>query len=205
MNHQHVWQPSSSGSPKTLLMLHGTGGDEHSLLPLASVLDSEASVLSVRGNVLEGSAPRLFRRLAEGVFDVADLIQRTNDLADFLLDAEARYNFDRTRMVAVGYSNGANIAAALLLLRPESLCGGMLVRSMPPLEPETAPNLVGKHVLMLSGDSDPILPVQEAQRLQSMFRTYGAEITFELLRAGHELTRRDVELGQQWLASLSAA
>ena len=201
MKHNHIFEPASAPSSRTLLVLHGTGGDEHSLLPLARALDGNAALLSARGNVLEGSAPRFFRRLAEGVFDEQDLILRTNDLADFVDEAADKYGFDRGQVIVVGYSNGANIAASLLLLRPESACGAVLLRAMVPLQPTTLPNLIGKHVLMLTGEFDPILPPENAQRLATMLRQYGADVTYELLRSGHELTRRDIELATEWLAS----
>ncbi len=184
-----------------MLVLHGTGGDERSLVPLARALDSEAAILSPRGNVLEGSAPRFFRRLAEGVFDEVDLIARTHELADFIEEAAQAYGFDAKQVMAVGYSNGANIVASLLLLRPEVLCGAVLLRAMVPLEPTNLPNLIGKHVLMLTGESDPILPPENAHRLATMLRQYGADVTYELLRCGHELTKRDVLLANEWLAS----
>ena len=203
MNHEHIWRPSPTGSRRVLLMLHGTGGDEHSLLDLADAMDEEASVLSVRGNVREGSSNRFFRRLSEGVFDLEDLNRRTNDLADFLNESSAQHAFNLDAVVAVGFSNGANIAASLLLRRPESIGAGILIRSMVPFEPSTTPNLIGKRVLMLSGDRDPLVEVSNAQSLASMFRAYGAEITFELLTAGHDFTRRDLELSQGWLASLT--
>jgi predicted esterase len=184
-------------------VLHGTGGDEQSLVPLARALDPDAAILAVRGNVMEGSARRFFRRLQEGVFDIPDLIARTHDLADFVEEAQAEYGFDRSTLVAVGYSNGANIAASVLLLRPEALCGAVLLRAMVPLEPQSLPNLIGKRVLMLTGESDPILPVDNAQTLATMLRQFGADVSFELLRSGHELTRRDVELGSAWLSALA--
>jgi predicted esterase len=201
MNHVHRWIPSRSGSTRTIVALHGTGGDETSLIALGQALDPEAAILAPRGNVLEGQMPRFFRRLAEGVFDVEDLIQRTEDLADFIFDSSEKYGFDPAHTLALGYSNGANIAASVLLLRPDALAGAILVRSMVPLDPDTLPNLIGKHILMLTGEYDPILPVENAQRLQSLFRRFGAEVTFELLRAGHELTRRDVEIAEEWLRS----
>ncbi|HSI72223.1 MAG TPA: alpha/beta hydrolase [Fimbriimonas sp.] len=200
MKHVHVWQPGSSR--RTLVMLHGTGGDEHSLISLAQALDPTANVLSPLGNVSESSAPRFFRRLAEGVFDIPDLIARTHDLADFIEEASLEYGFDPQRTVAVGYSNGANIAASCLLLRPEAFCGAVLIRAMVPLEPDNLPNLIGKRVLILTGEFDPILPAENAQRLATMLRQYGADVTWELLRAGHELTRRDVEISSEWLGSL---
>ncbi len=201
MNHNHVFEPSASSSARTLLVLHGTGGDENSLIPLARTLDPDAAILSPRGNVLEGSAPRFFRRLAEGVFDEADLIVRTHALADFVEEAAQRYAFDPGQVMAVGYSNGANIAAGLLLLRPEALCGAILLRAMVPLEPTSLPNLIGRHILMLTGEFDPILPPENARRLATMLRQYGADVTYELLRSGHELTGRDVELATEWLSA----
>jgi predicted esterase len=201
LKHLYAFEPSTSGSSRTLLVLHGTGGDERSLVPLARALDPQSAILSPRGNVMEGSAPRFFRRLAEGVFDEPDLIARTHDLADFVEEAASKHEIDPNQVVAVGYSNGANIAASLLLLRPEVLCGAILLRAMVPLEPVSLPNLVGKHVLMLTGEFDPILPPDNAQRLASMLRQYGADVKYELLRSGHELTRRDVELATEWLGS----
>ncbi|CAN5400851.1 alpha/beta hydrolase [soil metagenome] len=198
MTHEHVWKPGTPGG-RVIVALHGTGGDEHSLLELVSSLDSSAAILSPRGNVMEGSSPRFFRRLAEGVFDEADIIRRANDLADFIVASGGEYGFGLDQTCAIGYSNGANIAAALLLLRPEVFASAVLIRSMVPLQPQNEPNLIGKRVLMLSGDSDPILPVENAQKLEGMFRAYGADVTFELLRAGHSLTRRDLEIAAEWL------
>jgi phospholipase/carboxylesterase len=203
MKHVHIFRPSPSGSKRTLLVLHGTGGDEHSLVELAQALDPEAAILSPRGNVMEGAAPRFFRRLAEGVFDLPDLIRRTNDLADFVFEAADKYGFARESLLALGYSNGANIAASLLLLRPEALCGGILLRAMVPLEPDSLPNLIGRRVLICTGEFDPILPVENAQRLTTMLSKYGADVRFELMRAGHELTRRDVEIAHDWLKAVS--
>jgi phospholipase/carboxylesterase len=198
MNHDHVWKPTSNAD-RTILALHGTGGDENSLVDLASSLDPMASVLGVRGNVLEGSMPRFFRRLSEGVFDEADLVLRTNELADFVAEAASKYRFDPHSLIALGYSNGANIAAAMLLLRPESLAGAILLRAMPPLDPQESPDLVGKRVLLCSGDSDPLLPVSGAERLARMLSDAGADISFEMLHAGHGLTSRDFELALAWL------
>jgi phospholipase/carboxylesterase len=201
MNHEHIVVPSPTGSPRTFIALHGTGGDERSLIPLAQALDPAAAVLSPRGNVMEGANPRFFRRLAEGVFDVEDLVQRTHDLADFLLDVAAKHDLDLNHAIAVGYSNGANIAASLFLHRPEVLGSAILIRSMIPTEPQVAPNLIGKRILMLTGERDPLVTPDNPQQLGRMLSSYGADVTFELLNAGHELTRRDLELAQEWLAS----
>jgi phospholipase/carboxylesterase len=152
----------------TLLLLHGTGGNEEDLIPLAYELDPRAAILSPRGKVLEnGVAPRFFRRLAEGVFDLEDLKFRTNELADFVNDASKTYGFDLQRAIAVGYSNGANIAASILLLRPEILSSSILFRGMVPLVPETLPDLSNKHIFMSSGVYDPIVSRQDAEKFSN--------------------------------------
>lgn len=198
MDHVHFWRPGSI--PRTLVLLHGTGGDEHDLIPLAEALDPHANVLSIRGNVKEGAANRFFRRLAEGVFDEEDLQRRSYDLADFLVRSAAEHGFSLSETVALGFSNGANIAAAVMLLRPEVFGGGILIRSMVPLDPTEPPNLIGKRVLMLAGDHDPLVPVANVQRLADMFISAGADVQFELLPGGHELTRKDLALAKSWLS-----
>jgi phospholipase/carboxylesterase len=150
----------------TFLLLHGTGGNEEDLIPLAYELGQKAAILSLRGKVLEnGVAPRFFHRLVEGVFDIEDLKFRTNELADFVKDASKAYGFDMHHVIAVGYSNGGNIASSMLLLRPEILSAAILFRAMVPLVPETLPDLTNKHIFMSSGLHDPIVPKQEAERL----------------------------------------
>jgi predicted esterase len=181
-------------------MLHGTGGNEDDLLPLASVLMPDAGVLSPRGKVLEGDMPRFFRRLAEGVFDVEDLKLRTADLAAFIHEAAEAYGFEPRRLVAVGFSNGANIAASLLLMTPAALAGAVLFRAMVPFEPETPPALAGKPVLMLNGTSDPLIPAAQAERLAGLLRTGGAHVALEWQPTGHNLTDADVERARAWLA-----
>src|SRR5881398_623599 len=131
----------AGSSNRTFLLLHGTGGNERDLLPVGRELDPTASLLSPRGKVLENGMPRYFRRLAEGVFDLEDLKKRTHELADFVVSAVAHYKIDIENMIAVGYSNGANIAASLLLLRPEIFPAAVLFRAMVPLVPETQPDL----------------------------------------------------------------
>src|SRR4029077_1658625 len=135
----HEFVPGTS--ERTLLLLHGTGGNERDLIPLGRELDPNASLLSPRGKVLENGMPRFFRRLAEGVFDLEDLKERTHELADFVVSAAAHYKIDIKNITAVGYSNGANIAASMLLLRPEILPAAVLFRAMVPLTPKTQPNL----------------------------------------------------------------
>lgn len=197
--HTHLWEPPRGDSAVALILLHGTGGDERDLLPLGRALLPGAALLSVRGNVLEHGAPRFFRRLAEGVFDLEDLHRRTGELGDFLAAAAKRYGIDPGHAYAVGFSNGANVAASLLLSRPGVLAGGLLYRAMVPFEPETAPALEGTAVLLSEGRQDPIVPATQAERLAAIFRSAGAEVTLEWQPAGHQLTAGDVRTGQGWL------
>jgi len=184
---------------RTLLLLHGTGGSERDLIPLGRELDSQASLLSPRGKVLENGMPRFFRRLAEGVFDLEDLKYRTNELADFVTAAAEHYEFATDKLVAVGYSNGANIAASVLLLRPKVLSAAILFRVMVPLIPETQPNLSSVSVWIGAGSYDPIIPGSETNRLAELLRNAGADVTMRHFPAGHELTTADVEAARDWL------
>src|SRR5262245_14403989 len=159
----HEFVPGSSS--RTLLLLHGTGGNERDLIPFGRELDPDASLLSPRGKVLENGIPRFFRRLAEGVFDLEDLQERTRELADFVIAAAEHYKIDKRQIVAVGYSNGANIAASMLLLRPEILTAAILFRAMVPLIPETRPNLNLKRVWIGGGAHDPIVPASKTKEL----------------------------------------
>lgn len=201
MDYIHQFIPASDAdSRRVLLLLHGTGGNENDLLPLGRELDPSAALLSPRGQVLENGMPRFFRRLAEGVFDEEDVIRRAHELADFTLAAAAKYGFDSRQLTAVGYSNGANIAAAILLLRPEVLAGAILFRAMVPLTPATPPNLARKRLLICSGRHDPIVPAENAERLSVMLRDAGAEVTLRIQPAGHELTSADLIAAKSWLA-----
>jgi Predicted esterase len=169
----HEFVPGTSN--RTLLLLHGTGGNERDLIPLGRELDPSAALLSPRGKVLENGMPRFFRRLAEGVFDLEDLEKRTNELADFVAAAAQHYGFASDNIVAVGYSNGANIAASMLLLRPEMLRGAVLFRAMVPLIPESLPDLSSVRVWIGAGSEDPIIPTSETQRLVELLRSSGAD------------------------------
>jgi predicted esterase len=194
----HVYHP---GEP-TLLMLHGTGGDEHDLVPLARAIDRNAGVLSPRGKVLERGMPRFFRRLAEGVFDVEDLKFRTSELADFIGAAASHYAFDSGRVIAVGFSNGANIASSLLLLRPGVLSAAMLFSPMVPLDVPTLPDLTGVPVFIGAGRADPMVDPTNTQRLVDMLHEAGASVTVRWKAGGHELTRDDVDAGREWYSKL---
>ena len=194
----HQFEPGSSN--RTLLLLHGTGGNEKDLLLLGRALDPEAALLSPRGKVLENGMPRFFRRLAEGVFDEEDLIRRAHELADFVSEAAAHYGFDAEKVVAVGYSNGANIAGGILLLRPGVLCGTALLRPMVPLVPETLPELKATPVLVSAGNHDPIVPSENVRELVALLRRAGADVTVCFENAGHDLTDMTFETTRRWLA-----
>jgi predicted esterase len=186
----------------TLLLLHGTGGTEADLLSLGQTLAPGAALLSPRGKVLENGKPRFFRRLAEGVFDIEDLKRRTHELADFVEAAASSYGFDANRVVAVGYSNGANIAASLLLLRPEILSGAVLLRAMVPLEPEQAPQLFKVPVFIASGRFDPIVPIDNIQRLATLLQEAGADVTLRWQNSGHGLENPEIVDAKQWLSQV---
>jgi predicted esterase len=195
----HSYQPAAKPDLPILLMLHGTGGDENDLVPLAQTLMPGAAVLSPRGKVLEGSMPRFFRRLAEGVFDLEDLKFRTAELAEFVVAASEHYKFDLKRVIGVGFSNGANIAASLLLLRPGVLHNAVLLRAMVPIVPDPLPVLSGRSVLISNGERDPLVSVKETQRLASLLRTAGADVTVIMQPAGHQLIQEDISAARDWL------
>ena len=201
----HVFQPPADPAAPVLLLLHGTGGNEQDLLPVAPMLSPAAGILSPRGKVLERGMPRFFRRLAEGVFDLEDLRIRTLELADFVTAAAAHYRFDATRVVAVGFSNGANVAASLLLRRPGVLAGAILFRAMVPFEPDAAIALKRTPVLLSNGRRDPIVTAAQTERLAAILREADADVTAIWQPAGHELTQGDIAAAAEWLASRQAA
>jgi predicted esterase len=193
----HEFVPGQSA--RTLLLLHGTGGNERDLLALGRELDPKASLLSPRGQVLENGMPRFFRRLAEGVFDLEDLKRRTDQLANFVTAAAKHYQFAADQVIAVGYSNGANIAASLLLLRPQTLRGAVLFRALVPLIPTAPPDLSSVRIWIGAGDKDPIIPTSESQRLADVLRRSGADVTVRFFNAGHNLTNNEIETARDWL------
>jgi predicted esterase len=193
----HEFVPGTSN--RTLLLLHGTGGNERDLIPLGRELDPNAALLSPRGKVLENGMPRFFRRLTEGVFDLEDLKYRANELANFVTSAAKHYGFAADELVAVGYSNGANIAAGMLLLRPEIMHQAILFRAMVPLIPDPLPGLSSVRVWIGAGDQDPIVPASETKRLAELVRRAGADVTIRFAKAGHGLTNDDLEAARHWL------
>jgi phospholipase/carboxylesterase len=195
----HRFQPAQTPNARVLLLLHGTGGDENDLLPIGRMLDRDAALLSPRGKVMENGNPRFFRRFAEGVFDEQDVIRRAGELADFINAAAAEYQFTIEQVTAVGYSNGANIAAAVLLVRPEAIRNAILLRAMLPLSEATAPDLHGHHVLISAGEDDPIVPASEGTKLAEVLRSGGANVTLVTQHAGHNLVPEDFRVAQRWL------
>ena len=198
-SHRYLFEPGPDPASPPLLLLHGTGGDEHDLIPLARQLSPGSALLSPRGNVLERGAPRFFARLAEGVFDAAEITRRTHELADFIAAATKNHGIDPARLTALGFSNGANIAACLLLLRPGSLAAAALLRPMVVIEPTALPRLDGRRVLISSGRHDPIVPPDHPQRLADVFRKAGAGVDLQLHAAGHQLAPGDLTAVTRWL------
>jgi phospholipase/carboxylesterase len=200
----HRFVPGERADARPLLLLHGTGGDENDLVPLGRMVAPGAPLLSPRGKVLEHGMPRFFRRLAEGVFDENDVRARAHELADFVAAARAQYKL--AAPIALGYSNGANIAAAVMLLRPETLAGGILLRAMVPLaNAEATEGLAAKSVLIVSGQRDPIAAPANAARLKAMLERAGAQVDQRVLPTGHELTQADVTSAREWLRVIEAA
>ncbi|KOP83158.1 alpha/beta hydrolase [Cytobacillus solani] len=195
---KHIFEKGTDLIKPTLLLLHGTGGNELDLLPLAKKIDNEASVLSVRGNVLENGMPRFFRRLAEGVFDEEDLVFRTKELYAFLDEASISYGFDRHNVIAVGYSNGANIAASLLFHYQDALKGAILHHPMVPRRGIELPDLTGKKVFIGAGKNDPICPSEESEELKFLLENANANVLLHWENRGHQLTFDEVAAAAEW-------
>lgn len=195
---KHIFKKGTDETRPTLLLLHGTGGNEQDLLPIAEIIDKDANVLSVRGNVSENGMPRFFRRLAEGVFDEEDLIFRTNELNEFLDEAAVKYSFDRDNITAVGYSNGANIAASLMFHHKDALETAILHHPMVPRRGIELPNLEGKRAFIAAGTNDPICPPQESEELHELLEKAGASVEIFWDNRGHQLTMNEVNAATAW-------
>jgi phospholipase/carboxylesterase len=200
LTYHYVFEEGTEQSAPPLLLLHGTGGDEHDLLRLGRTISPGSALLSPRGDVSEGGALRFFARVAEGVFDPAEVTRRTNALADFILGATAHHRLDPKKLIAVGFSNGANIAATILQLRPEALGGGILFRPMVVLNQSAVPgSLAGRRVLLANGNVDPLVPPDHPPRLAEILRAGGADVTVQVIPASHALTPPDVAAAQEFL------
>lgn len=195
----HRYVPAQADEQPTLLLLHGTGGNEADLLPLGQTLMPQAALLSPRGKVSEYGASRFFRRLREGVFDIKDLQHRTHELAEFVRRAADAYGFDVHNIIAVGYSNGANIAGSLLLLHPKLLRAAVLFRPMVPFVPEQMPDLSGTQVLVSAGRLDQIIPEEQTEKLVGLLEAAGAEVDLIWQPSGHALGQGDIRAASEWL------
>lgn len=196
----HRFRPATSGSRDTLLLLHGTGGNEDDLIGIAGTVAPGAAVISPRGNVLESGAPRFFHRLAEGVFDPAEVRSRGEELARFVRAAVASYDLDPARVFALGYSNGANIASTVMLIDPELILAAILLRPMLVFEPGERVDLTGKEVLISAGRVDPIVPVASIQKLAELLEERGAAVTVKWQLGGHNLVPSEIKEASDWLA-----
>jgi phospholipase/carboxylesterase len=198
---RHVYRSATASVPYSLLLLHGTGGDENDLVPLAEAILPGAGIISPRGQVIENGAPRFFRRFAEGVLDVDDWRERSQDLADFVASICAQHKISPQTLLALGYSNGANIAQGLLLLRPEVLGGAVLLRPMFITDDIPASELAGRPILLLGGSHDPIIPAGDLPQVAQQLSKRGAHVTVKTVQASHGLVGNDITLARQWLAS----
>lgn len=197
--HRYV-PPDDAGSGDTLVVLHGTGGDENDLVGVGQAVSPGAGILSPRGKVLENGAPRFFRRLSEGVFDAREVRSRGEELARFIRDAIAAYDLDAGRLFALGYSNGANVASTVMLIDPGLLQSAILLRPMLVYEPEQAPSLSGSSALISAGRMDPIVPAESVEKLATLFRSAGCEVTLNWQLAAHNLLPSEIREAANWLA-----
>jgi predicted esterase len=199
---RHVFEnaPDSADDDRTIVTLHGTGGNENDLTDIARKVGTASAILGPRGQVLENGMPRFFRRMAANVFDEDDVVRRANELSDFILAAADKYDRNPDRLTALGYSNGSNIAAAVILLRPEVFSCAVLVRPMLPLQNPPLPDLTGQKILVLKGKHDAIIPSASTDRLVKTLKRAGAAVTTREMDAGHEITARDVDAISEWLA-----
>ena len=199
---RHVYLPPEPGSNdgEIIVALHGTGGNEHDLIPIVRQINPSAAVISPRGNVLENGMPRFFKRIAEGLFDENDVRRNARHLSDFLVDASLRYGHTDKNRIALGYSNGANIAAATMFLKPDVFSAAILFRPMMPLKMDRLPDLTCKSIFIATGRDDRVIPAEETRRLIHTLRKAGATVTVVDMAAGHELTTADVEAAHTWLS-----
>lgn len=195
---KHIYQIGKDPSKPTLLLLHGTGGNEMDLIPLAGKIDEDCSILSVRGNVLENGMPRFFKRLAEGIFDIEDLVVRTKELNEFLNEAAEKYAFDRHNIIALGYSNGANIAGSLLFHYQNALRGAMLLHPMVPRRGIDLPDLTNFPIFISAGSNDPICPPEETKDLYHILKSANANVQLHWENYGHQLTYSELEAAKNW-------
>jgi predicted esterase len=200
----HRFVPATVPGLPTIVALHGTGGNEHDLIGLTQTIAPGCAIISPRGNVSERGMPRFFKRFAEGVFDLEDVQRRAGELASFVASAAINYQFDAKNVYALGYSNGANIAIATLLLHPQSLRGGIFLRAQTTYTPEVLPNLSGKALFIGAGRADQLIPATQSDELQQLLQRAGASTTLSWQNANHGLVQGDVEMAAGWFNALIA-
>lgn len=192
--------PGNPASPDTLVVLHGTGGNEDDLIGIAQTVAPGAAVISPRGKVLENGNPRFFRRLAEGVFDPAEVRSRAEELAKFIREAAERYGRDPKRVFALGYSNGANIASTVMLIDPGVIRAAVLLRPMLVFQPEEKTDLTGTAALISAGRVDPIVPTVSVEALVQLLEARSAEVTLKWQLGGHNLVPSEVKDAADWVS-----
>jgi phospholipase/carboxylesterase len=197
---KHLFEKGNSSH--TFVLLHGTGGNEHDLLPIANRIDSQASILSVRGNVLENGMARFFKRLKPGVFDEEDLILRTTELKSFIDDAANKYQFDRNQVIVLGYSNGANIASSLIFHYPKIVKAAILHHPMVPIRGLAIPDLSNTPIFIGAGENDPICPIEETMELKSLYEASKAKVEMFWGQSGHQLTIEEVMAASKWYSKI---
>jgi len=201
LNFKHKYIPSSNPNNRnTVLLLHGTGGNEESLVPIVDMILTEAAILSPRGQILENGMPRFFRRIAEGVFDLKDLELRTRELATFIEESSRNYGLESNKIIAVGYSNGANIASSVMLTYPGLISKAALFHPMIPFVPKNSPDLSNTGILITAGTNDPIVSREETLELNKMFQDYGADVEIFWHDSGHNLVREELDKTKNFLS-----
>ncbi|MDB4978765.1 MAG: phospholipase/Carboxylesterase [Candidatus Peribacteria bacterium] len=194
----HIFIPSDKPDAPTLLLLHGTGGDEYDLVHIGQSLLPGAAILSARGNVQQQGMNRYFLRKPDGSFDTDDLLFRTGELNGFILLATEHYNIDRSTLIAVGYSNGATIAASILLVHPKTLHLAVLLHPALPFMPEQKPHITA-HVFMTAGRNDEMIPFERTKALATLLSSCGAEVAFHAEEGGHRITESELEAAREWI------
>lgn len=198
----HIYNEPLMGNSTIFLLLHGTGGDENDLIQLAKMIDPQAGILSLRGNIDENGMNRFFERKAMGVLDEDSLKKETVKLNEFLDAAASEYNFKKEQLVVLGYSNGANIAASLLFHYKDTLYQGMLLHPMVPLRSVELPDLSKQRLFIGAGENDPICPIEETKELEKLLSDAGASITMYWGNNGHSLSQNELNAASMWYENL---
>ena len=199
--YEYIYNEGKAGKP-VFILLHGTGADERNLLPVAEVLDAEATVFSIRGNVSENGMNRYFKRHAEGQYDVEDLMKRGQELKQFIEEKAEEYGFALENAIYIGFSNGSNIAINMMLLDDSKVNKGMLFAPMYPIDTEEVKDLPDTKVYLSMGENDPIVPRAESDRVINIFKDLGADVT-EFWVNSHELNGESLLAGKQWLETVT--